>query len=145
MQNFSLLKLLASVWLPLWPGWPIFESFWRKISLTKVAQIYGDYLGHFGKHHFLSKNACCYYYLAASGIFWATFYSNTWSHLKFYFVLLRLVRTSSEVSNGWQDSNLCPFNNATIFLTTFQPSLSPPFLQYDFTLKVLKILPTPVV
>ena len=57
-------------------------DFWKFLvtkSLTKVAQMYGNYWGYFEKHHFLGKNSCCYY-LAASGIFLSTFYPNIWSH-----------------------------------------------------------------
>ena len=37
--------------------------------LTKVAQMYGDYLGYLEKRHFLSSKNCCSYSLAASGNF----------------------------------------------------------------------------
>ena len=56
--------------------------FWKLLVtkfLSKVAQIIGNFLGYFEKSHSFVKN-----YAATSwvtfGNFWATFYSNIWSH-----------------------------------------------------------------
>ena len=40
-----------------WPDWAIFDSCWPNF-LTKVSQIFYDFLGFFKIHYFLSKNWC---------------------------------------------------------------------------------------
>ena len=47
--------------------------------LTKVAQIFGNFLGCCEKHYFISKNYCGSF-LGIVWKIWATFYSNIWSH-----------------------------------------------------------------
>ena len=47
--------------------------------LTKVAQIFGNFLGYCKKHYSVSKN-CCGSFLGIVCEIWATFYSNIWSH-----------------------------------------------------------------
>ena len=47
--------------------------------LYKVTQILGDFWGYFEKHHLFSENySGCFW--ATFEIFWATFYTNIWSH-----------------------------------------------------------------
>ena len=57
-------------------------DFWKFLAtniLTKVAQIFGNFLGCCEKHYFVSKN-CCGSFLGRVWKNWATFYSNIWSH-----------------------------------------------------------------
>ena len=58
------------------------SDYWKllaSIFFTKVAEIFGNFLGYCEKHYFVSRN-CCGYLLAIVWKMWATFYSNIWSH-----------------------------------------------------------------
>ena len=61
------------------PDWAIFESSWLQIFWTKVAHIFGNFLGYFKRHYFVRKNSCGYF-LPLFGTFGPLFNSNIWSH-----------------------------------------------------------------
>ena len=52
--------------------------------LTKVGQIFGNFLGYCEQHYFSCKN-CCGFFLYLVWKIWATFYSNIWSHCRQHF------------------------------------------------------------
>ena len=64
---------------PLWPEWAIFVTSRRQILLTKVAQLFGDFLGKFETITFYLKTAVSTFWGNFVKI-WGTFYSNIWSH-----------------------------------------------------------------
>ena len=73
--SFFLSSLVSCAKLP---DWAVFKVF-LTIFLTSVAQILGNFLGHFQIWHFLSKNC----WGEVLGNFWKNlvpFYSNIWSH-----------------------------------------------------------------
>ena len=64
---------------PVWPEWAIFVTSRRQILLTKVAQLFGDFLGKFETITFYLKTAVSTFWGNFVKI-WSTFYSNIWSH-----------------------------------------------------------------
>ena len=57
----------------------VFWNFFSADFLTKVAQIFDDFLGYDEKHHFLIKS-CFGSFLGNGFKIWASFSSNIWSH-----------------------------------------------------------------
>ena len=82
-------------------------DFWKLLAtnfLTKVAQIFGNFLGYCEKHYSVSKN-CCGSFLDIVWEIWTTFYSNIWSHWTWrrpwiYFLLLLKKLLSSQRRRG---------------------------------------------
>ena len=93
-------------------------DFWKLMPtnfLTKVAQIFGNFLGYCEKHYSVSKN-CCGSFLDIVWEIWATFFSNIWSYSMKNFTVCERLKTNltsqvakktSERSIGQKVLNWC--------------------------------------